>query len=369
MGEQSKIEWTDDTHNFWQGCTKISPGCANCYAEARDRRFYDKAGITHWGNGAPRVRSKDFNAPLRWNNFPWVCDCKVQAGTTKGKRYFSKDIAMTAQEIRLGTFDCCECGRPVHRRRVFSLSLGDWLDDEVPIAWLADMLDVIRRCPNLDFLLLTKRPENFFGREAREYKPSRLGLAQEYALANSRHELFGWLCEWGNGKPPHNIRIGTSVENQHEADKRIPEVLKIPAKTHFISMEPLLSAVDLPASGDGHFDDVPIIDGINWVIVGGESGLNARPCNVGWIRDIVQQCKASRVPCFVKQLGGRPLLKPCRQHHFDWRYKTTNENRPDDKLFAEDGDMWRVLLNDKKGGVMSEWPEDLRVRQFPEVAR
>lgn len=348
MSENSKIQWCDDTHNFWQGCTKVSPGCANCYAEARDQRFH---GGTHWGPGAPRLQSKSFDAPLRWNEKPWVCEgCwNTQTHNTICNKCWSQRPN----------------GNPTgfHRRRVFSLSLGDWLDPEVPIEWLVEMLDVIRRCPNLDFLLLTKRPELW---------PLRTGavmrhLTPEGTEVGREPETWKMIHAWKHGSPPTNVWIGTTVENQEMADKRIPELLKIPAKVRFLSVEPMLGPVDLNkwiGPREFHFngDEAALSDnpkfasamaemvrkasgmvcGIHWVIVGGESGPKARPFNIDWARSIVSQCKAAGVACFVKQMGAKP-------QYFRWEDKSNCD----------------FPLKDSKGGDMSEWPNDLRIREFP----
>ena len=269
MSEKSNISWTDSTHNFWRGCTKVSPGCAHCYAETL---VTGRLG-GEWGKGKPRVKSKDFDAPLRWNKRPFICDAcgrpNANSLVCMGEKCHSKLL---------------------HRRHVFALSLGDIWDDEVPIKDLADALDVIRRCPNLIFQLLTKRPENALPRMQRVWREAKLTL-----------ETRDWIRLWLDGNAPDYIWIGTSVENQEAADRRIPQLLKIPAAVRFLSCEPLLEAVDLKrwVSPIGRADYL-------WVIVGGESGPHARPCNVNWIRSIVKQCKAAGVPAFVKQTGSNP---------------------------------------------------------------
>lgn len=130
--KNTNIEWCDHTFNPWIGCTKVSPGCAHCYAETRDKRF---TGGIHWGRGAPRNRTSpsNWNEPIKWNNGA----AKLAANCSQAFEY------------------------PSRRPRVFCASLADWLDDEVPIKWLADLLDLIRDTPNLDWLLLTKRPQNW----------------------------------------------------------------------------------------------------------------------------------------------------------------------------------------------------------------
>lgn len=151
--------------------------------------------------------------------------------------------------------------------------------------------------------------------------------------------------------------IGVRVENQAMAEKRIPELLKIPllkipAKIRFVVAEPLLGPIDfysvINEDGDGPARDLTWIGadgaGIDWVIVGGESGPKARPCNVEWIRLIIRQCAAAGVPCFVKQLGRNP----------EWSDKDMEEK-------------WYKRFYDPSGGDPAEWPFDLRVRQFPKL--
>lgn len=190
------------------------------------------------------------------------------------------------------------------RPRVFCASLADWLDDEVPIAWLADLLDLIRRTPNLDWLLLTKRPENWKSR-----LDSVLGYAESSPDDDIRLTFSDWGLDWYEGRPPANVWVGTSVENQPMADQRIRHLLEIPAAVRFLSMEPLLGEVR-PAlrctrdtNGDGNCDRHP--DGcprIHWVIVGSESGPKRRPMHTAWAADIRRQCDPAGVAFFMKQM-------------------------------------------------------------------
>src|SRR5581483_1094173 len=150
MSENTKIEWCDHTFNPWMGCTKVSPGCANCYAETMmDHRY----GKVRWGKGKPRQRTSSANwkLPLKWNKkLSYRC-------TSCGTVFPDSEL----EEV-LG-WECLDCNTvcsPV-RPRVFCASLADWLDDEVPIEWLADLLALIYSTPNLDWLLLTKRPQNW----------------------------------------------------------------------------------------------------------------------------------------------------------------------------------------------------------------
>lgn len=336
MSDTTKIEWCDHSWSPWEGCTKVSPGCLNCYAEEINARFRKGA---NWGKGAPRRLTVDWRKPVKWDS-----ESLAHWDNARGK------------------------GIPLSlppRHKVFP-SVCDWLDDEVPIEWLARFLQLIHDTPNLDWLLLTKRPENF---DSRTLAACQL-LSESITAATA--PMVRWLIDWRRGfEAPRNVWIGTSVEDQQRADERVPALLKIPARVRFLSVEPLLGPVDLFLDWLAPFKDTDAMlhrtPRIDWVIVGGESGRNARPCNVGWVRSIVWQCHGSEVPCFVKQLGARAVLNPCRQHHFDWRHGTSNAERPDDKLFSEDGCVWKVLLTHPKGGDPAEWPEHLRVRQFPEV--
>jgi len=275
MAENSKIEWCDHTFNPWRGCTKVSPGCANCYAETLSHR--NPAVLGEWGPGRPRVRAAiaQWLLPLKWDR---------QAGDYRN---------MTG-----------------YRPRVFCASLADWLDDEVPVAWLADLLALILRTPNLDWLLLTKRPQLW----RRRINAAMVELDERGENIDSCA-----LTEWIAGMPPANVWIGTSVEDQTRADERIPHLLRIPAKVRFLSCEPLLGPVDLTAvrwdAGLGYFgdcmgpdhiphgrpDDAPRI---HWVIAGGESGPDARPMHPDWVRSLRDQCAEAGVSFFMKQMGG-----------------------------------------------------------------
>jgi len=325
MSEQTKIQWADDTINFWSGCTKVSDGCKNCYAETLAGRF---TTFGQWGKGAPRKwHESAVKLAHKLNRQPWICDDCGMAHANPGQICMTKD---------------CQC-ETRHRRRIFSLSLGDWLDPEVPIEWLAKMLDVVRQCPDVDWLLVTKRPELF---QQRMKALLDAWMEKDATIwPETKENDFWWFVEsWKNdGHAPKNIMVLTSVENQKAADERIPELLKIPASRRGLSVEPLLGPVDLfktfrihPARAE------QIALALDWIIIGGESGAGARPCNVDWIRSIKDQCKASGVPVFVKQLGANPEWAGWSESH---GYRLAS-------------------IRDKKGGDMAEWPEGLRVREF-----
>jgi protein gp37 len=320
MAENSAIEWTDHTFNPWRGCTKVSPGCANCYAEALSKR----TGHGEYRRGVPRERmSVDYwKQPLRWNReAAKTLFCLPCVTERFGEARYNAALG--------GSYGNCQgCGKPknlrefpVYRPRVFCASLADWLDDEVPIEWLADLLNLIHATQNLDWLLLTKRPQNW---------RDRCGKALMW-MSETKHipiAAIGWLQNWVlNGVAPTNVWAGTTVENQKAADSRIPDLLEIPAQTSFLSMEPLLGPVDLTnvgpgaRNGSGEFCCNPLLgeypyyresDGepcvhygsqIHWVICGGESGPKSRPMHPDWARSLRDQCQNAGVPFFFKQWG------------------------------------------------------------------
>lgn len=282
MAENSKISWCDHTINFWIGCTKVSPGCKFCYAEVdtfarRERSHFREL----WGPQAERHRTSAalWNNPYKWNkNHEWLeCeDC--------GWRGHVKKMNFSA-----GAFRCPNCESVIThptRQRVFCQSLSDICEAHPMITddMRKEIVKIVLDCSNLDFLFLTKRIENF---------------------------NFLWLELFG-GKLPDNLWVGTSVENQEYADKRIPELLKVPAKIRFLSCEPLLGPVDiLEAVKKRDLSSKPLVkpdgysDGIDWVIVGGESGKNARPMHVDWARSLRDQCENSvgQAAFHLKQWG------------------------------------------------------------------
>lgn len=278
MVEDTKIEWAHHTLNPWEGCTKVGPGCDNCYAENRNARF-GGGTATNWGPGAPRRRTSDANwrKPLQWD----------KRAAAEGVRY-----------------------------RVFCASLADWLDNEVPIAWLVDLLDLIRQTPHLDWLLLSKRIGNW---------ESRMRAAARYAEDEPSQrgddgDLFEWIDGWLCGIEPKNVWLGATVINQQEADRDIPKLLSVPARVRWLSMEPLLGPVVLQGLAadetmeDNEFRESLRIEAnkngfagpgntIGWIVVGGESGPGARPMHPDWARSLRDQCVAADVPFLFKQWG------------------------------------------------------------------
>lgn len=254
MGQDSKIEWTHHTFNPWWGCQKVSDGCTNCYALTLSKRY----GYDVWGPAktTPRRMMSEayWKQPLKWNR------------------------AAQATGVRA---------------RVFCASMADVFEDHPQVAeWRKQLWGVIDQTPSLDWLLLTKRPQNVNG-------------------------MVPWW--WIGSQPGHfpdNVWIGTSCEDQRRADERIPHLLRVPAKVRFLSCEPLLGALDLskwlahapalPADlpSDAQWGlSAPTNEGISWIICGGESGPGARPMHPAWARSLRDQAQAAGVAFFFKQWG------------------------------------------------------------------
>lgn len=230
MGEKTDIRWTHHTFNPFWGCMKVSPGCTNCYADTLSTRW----GFDIWGPAQTTQRrtfgEKHWNEPRLWNKKA------EQAG---------------------------------ERRRVFCASMADVFEEHPQlVAERAKLWPLIEETPWLDWLLLTKRPENI------------------HTMMPVR-----WLDTFHF---PKNIWVGTSVETQEYAEKRIPWLLDIPARIHFLSCEPLLGPLDL-------WKWLPLLE---WVICGGESGAKHRMMDLDWARGIRDQCHITQVPFFMKQVGG-----------------------------------------------------------------
>lgn len=286
MAENSNIEWTHHTFNPWIGCQKVGPGCDHCYAEAWDARgLQQREG--RWGAHAARTRTSTANwrKPLAWD----------KAAKSAGERH-----------------------------RVFCASLADVFDKHASILpeWRADLWALIKSTPNLDWMLLTKRPGN---------------------IAKMLPE------DWGRGY--RNVWLGCTVVNQEEADRDVPKLLALPAAVRFLSMEPLLGPVDLNHIRLPHGSGRTWIDALQpwWVtpdmrtrldlvIVGGESGPGARPMHPDWARSLRDQCVAAGAAFHFKQWGewaagdafGMVSDKPVTRKNGevkDWmdRYVTTDE--------------------------------------------
>jgi len=233
MGDTSKIEWTDSTFNPWIGCQHASPGCDHCYAEAQNA-FRKWAADGAWGPHAARKRTSATN---------WKNPCLWNADAKRFER---------------------EHGR---RRRVFCASLADVFDNKAPSPWRADLFNLIRETPNLDWQILTKRPQN---------------IAKMLP------------ADWDGGYP--NVWLGTTTEDEKHYRMRWPVLARIPAAVRFISYEPAIGAIGALKLGG------PVPD---WVIAGGESGPKARTMQLVWAREVRDECREFRIPFFFKQWGSR----------------------------------------------------------------
>ena len=233
MAENSAIEWTDHTFNPWVGCVKVSEGCKYCYAE--DFMTKKPRWANTWGPAeiTERIKTKTWSNPVKWNK------------------------------------EAKESGKRV---RVFCASLADVFEDNPQLVeWRTELLDLIINTPHLDWQILTKRPEN-------------VNRMIEQSTGFSDAEMWFHAAR--------NVWMGTSVENQEQADIRIPELLNIPAAVRFLSMEPLLGPININKYSN-----------IDWVIVGGESGPKARPMHPDWVRSLRDQCQDTGAAFFFKQWG------------------------------------------------------------------
>ncbi len=333
MGE-TNIEWAHYTVNAWTGCTKVSPACKHCYAEHDTPiRIVEHAMGVQFGaesqDGKIRLpmwggHDKRTGEGYRVETVGW--EKQLRALNRKAARL--RENARDAT-IVVGGQEGCPIevlrGLPYKRPRVFINSLSDTFEAfeafeafEGPVyrkqngrfEVVANSLDDVRKrlfaiieeCTELDILLLTKRPENVLCTVPVGWRdPLSIGAV----LAHFGGKAPGW---------PSHVWLGTTAENQEMANKRIPELLRIPARVRFLSMEPLLGEVDLAkayevsrANGGTFAYPLEVNEGgyskIDWVIVGGESGKNARPMHPRWARKVRDQCVAAGVPFFFKQWG------------------------------------------------------------------
>lgn len=327
----TEIEWTDATWNPVTGCEKVSPGCKNCYAETYAKRFF----ATKY-------------PPVEYETYSVDACCPI---TEMRDRRFT-DVQCHASRL----------DQPLKWRdpkRIFVNSMSDLFHPSVPEEFIDAVMAVCALCPRHTFQILTKRPDRMLEYFECEHRMALIeGAAQRLHFERTGEDPSEWLAV----PELPNVWLGVSVEDQQRAEERIPVLLRTPAAVRFVSYEPALGPVDFEHIGNALFDRSAAmkrcIHGpaamnaeqadastakpeLDWVIVGGESGHGARPCDLAWIRSVVRQCKAADVPVFVKQMGSRLV----------------NSEHPDDRL--------STVCITGKGGDMSEWPEDVRVREFP----
>ena len=344
---KTTIEWASDTWNPVRGCSKISPGCKNCYAMRHAIRFA-KAGQPYHG---------------------------LVKSTPHGPEWTGLVRPSDSDTLRA----------PLHWRlpkRIFVNSMSDLFHEDIHDWAIEKVFAVMALCSRHTFIVLTKRSD----RARRWFKETGDLETREMAVSRAAEHIGGvvWdargsdpekyrgAAEVANrrawpGWPLPNVWLMVSVEDQAHAG-RVDDLIKTPAAIRGVSYEPALRPVDfrpwlpvvsvcpknIPASDEGRAALADLaqaaqrfVGRLDWVIVGGESGPGARPFDVRWARSTIEQCKAASVACFVKQLGARP---------FDG---LNEDGSPSTETI-------RFALSDRKGGDPAGWPPDLRVREYPE---
>jgi protein gp37 len=324
----TSIEWCDHSINpirakhvptgkIGHYCEKIAAGCANCYSSELQRRF----GAPTFGSGQKR---SEFELFLDETKLDEVRRRK------KPTKYFWCDMTDF---------------------------FGDWMQPE----WLQACFATMDATPQHTHLLLTKRPENVL-----RMWPQTPGIPAtcvkdgDYKWERATQLMF---------RP--NVWLGTSISDQATADANIPELLRLRdlCPVLFVSAEPLLGPVNL-CDLEREREDEQGFDwlypgAINWLIIGGESGPHARPCDPAWIRSLVAQCQAAEVSCFVKQLGSAPYEERAADDHLPAYAREAARKYGIGPLVTE---VTEYRLRDRKGGDPAEWPEDLRMREFPTIS-
>jgi protein gp37 len=316
MTGRTTIEWTAQpgyapaVWNPTVGCTRVSAGCDNCYAFAlHDKRYASNLKVSV---ALPYDREKGAGGAYKPAGAR-----EIGAALPWPKQY---DLPFSHVQLLEDRLDA-----PLRTRKptcYFVDSMADLFHEDVPDEFIGRVWDTMWGATQHRFLVLTKRPERM-----REWVTARV---KRDSLPIHHGDLM-----------PSNVWLGTSVENQAAADERIHELEQTFAAVRFLSCEPLLGPVEIPGVGPG---DSAHID---WIIVGGESGPRARPMDLAWARSLVKQGQLACSAVFVKQLGRRP------------------------QMGYGDGAMQTITaypVRDSHGGDPAEWPEDLRVRQWPEAA-
>jgi len=272
------IEWTEETWNPATGCTKVSPGCAHCYAEALTKRYAGSPGwpetFEPWilGNETVFLHPERLEKPFSWKT----------------------------------------------PRRVFVNSMSDLFHEAIPDGFIDRVFAVMALAQQHVFQVLTKRPERmrayFADIDQRIYDigGEAQGMAEGIGGNLPKHYAdfvdHSFLSDWLPSLPLPNVWLGVSVENQRWADERIPILLDTPAAVRFISAEPLLGPIDLMPYLDAKYGYSAFFylkeRALSWIIVGGESGPRHRPFDPDWARRILHQTRAFQIPAFIKQLGG-----------------------------------------------------------------
>jgi len=349
----TSIEWCTQTWNPVRGCTRVSKGCMNCFAEVIAGRFSGK-GLAFEGF-ATRTP-----AGGRWTN---------KVALMPGK--LAEPFSMRQPEL------------------IFVNSMSDLFHEDLGFSATSAIFGVMAACPQHTFQILTKRPQRaleYFawltkrGEDGKQLFPDDpedwrirqlLNVSARRAGADMNPDA---RQNHGGPWPLPNVWIGVSVEDQETADERIPQLLRIPAALRFVSYEPALAGVNFsnwlfgrvepcancPRDEDCNCGFTPRHQlegeaGLHWIIVGGESGNEARPFDLAWAREVIYECGIAEVPVFVKQLGSHPMtrLSPSAELAL--------------KAFGGRGQgrLEPMRFRSRKGGDVTEWPAGLAVRQIP----
>jgi len=335
VSAKTSIAWSDATWNPTVGCSRVSAGCEHCYAERQAHRFHGIEGhaladLTESGkhgprwNGTVRLNPNALELPLRWK-------------------------------------------KP---RRIFVNSMSDLFHEQLSDEQIDQVFAVMALRPQHTYLVLTKRPERMRAYMTGD-RSDIIDLVFD-AVGVERGDIAARVAveNLESSWPLSNVWLGVSVEDQKTADERIPLLLETPAALSFVSYEPGLGPVDFTRidgaalgadykgltidalHGGGTECDPKTPWGIKWVICGGESGPHARPFDVAWARSVIKQCRAAQIPAFLKQLGAKPVFFSDEWAGFESRDTRRVDLKP-------------LKLRSRKGDDPSEWPEDLRVQEFP----
>ena len=276
MAYNTKIEWAEASWSPIIGCSKVSPGCTNCYAERMANRI---VGMEY----------KQIYSGIPTTKIPTKYNYVMGSGKWNGKTFFVESALEKPTKWK----------KP---RTIFVCSMGDLFHESVPFEWIDKVVDVMVECRRHTFLLLTKRPE----------------VLKAYSEYNMSEAI-------------PNIWLGVTCENQEQADKRIPILLQIPAAKRFVSIEPMLSEVNLrelrPPYSNLVYDSIlgrkynnyqqsdwyaDTYGKLDWVLVGSESGPCKRPMDIEWVRHLRNQCVEFEIPFFFKQMydGNKKITMP-----------------------------------------------------------
>jgi protein gp37 len=272
----TKIEWTNRTWNPVVGCTKISEGCKNCYAE----KFAYRLACMEWKDDTRKLKYCNVTDPdtKKWN----------------GKTYLAEEELATPFSWRKPSM-------------VFVCSMGDIFHESVPFEWIDKVMAVIALSPKHTYQVLTKRPERmleYFSRSKDEIIAKWEDAVYDIGLCDKNEDPDAPACylfnRTNNEWPLKNLWLGVTAENQEQAENRIPYLLQIPAAVKFISAEPLLGYIDFEC---WEISGCPtgFLEEINWIIAGPETGSGARPMEKEWLEDIYDQCKDYGIPFFDKK--------------------------------------------------------------------